>query len=184
MAEIIGTISAVTALAAEGIRLARTINIFVKEIKGASKEAQKTADEVTSTSIIIEQFSKNFELERKTRLCEAKFYNQTNGSIAECKSIFEDLHGILEKAAPGLHENGIFLRKRMKLLWPFLREDIVSIEKRLVKVKTDMQFQLTLMIHAHQIQTDIDAKEKSDRDEVRAKRSLVSVVLEESLPLN
>ena len=63
----IGAISSVASIAAEGIQLAQTLNNFYDRYKNAGREVREVACEIDATSAILEQLVKNLELEKENQ---------------------------------------------------------------------------------------------------------------------
>lgn len=70
MAEVIailGVISSVVGVAAEGLKLSQTLNTYIESVKFAEKDIQGIARDVKHTAVVLNQFGENLKLEEKTR---------------------------------------------------------------------------------------------------------------------
>lgn len=70
MAEVIailGVISSVVGVAAEGLKLSQTLNTYIESVKFAEKDVQGIARDVKHTAVVLNQFGENLKLEEKTR---------------------------------------------------------------------------------------------------------------------
>ena len=63
---VLGVISSVVGVAAEGFKLSQTLNTYIENYKYAEKEITGVASDVKGTAIILAQFEENLKLEQKT----------------------------------------------------------------------------------------------------------------------
>lgn len=159
MAELAGTIITAASLAADGVKLAKTIRVLVKEIKGSGGEAQATIRELELTINILDQFKENMENERALNLkFHARFFNQFKSVTEVCEAIFDDLRHALERAIPGILDSAdldtFVVRKRDSMRWPFSRMDIVSAKKRLEDVKRELQLIVLVVMQIRLVENE------------------------------
>ena len=70
MAEVIavlGIISSVVGVAAEGLKLSQTLNTYTTNVKFAEKDIQGIARDVKHTAVVLNQFGENLKLEENSR---------------------------------------------------------------------------------------------------------------------
>ena len=166
MAEPFSTIAAAISLGAEGVKLVKAIRTLVHEVRGASDEASATVKELESTVSVLDQFTKNVELEQANQVLFKNFFEEVQGTIKDCNDVFLVLRNTLERAIPGILDfegdpQDFVARKRDSFKWPFIRPEIISTQNRLRRVKIELQLKSTVVVHLHLLEKERRRKKKA-----------------------
>lgn len=62
---ILGVVSSVVALASEGLKLCRTLDLYRESVKYSDKEAHGIARDIKDTAVVLEQLGANMKLEEE-----------------------------------------------------------------------------------------------------------------------
>lgn len=134
--ELIGAAAAILQVAEAGLRLSKSIYIYVDTVSSADKRLRRVGTHVETTSQVIREISGVFCQEETAKLVSKGAIKTVYDAAKECKEVFEELREVVEKT------------KKRKWGLPFKEEKLNVLGAQLEKLKSTLHCLMSLLIHA------------------------------------
>jgi hypothetical protein len=146
---VIGAISSVMGIAAEGLKLSSTLNSCVEKVRSAGRDIKDVVQDVKSTAVLLQQFGENLRMEKEVRLFSTEYYDELSRCAKDCQSIFKELELVFPAAINSEDpDNKISaMRGRDKLKWSFRHTKVALLRTNLDRLKLQLNTMLVVMIH-------------------------------------
>jgi hypothetical protein len=101
--------------ASAGLRLSFTLYAFAAALGSAGKEMKQSAKDLSLFSSVLKQLGIKMDQAHKAGFVAIEAYDLTTEIIAECKSVYGELEGMIEKATRPQRKSRLSKWKRMTL---------------------------------------------------------------------
>ena len=141
-------------IAAEGIKLSKTLNTFVGQVRFAEKEIKGIATDVESTSIVLKQYGENLKLESESMICSFEFFQNTTRALNACAMCFKDIDTLLKESATVVENEGVdgtvkyTMKTKNRIRWPWQQSKVAVLRSDLDRQKANLLLMLEVMKHA------------------------------------
>ena len=157
MAEI-GLIASIVSVAGAGISLSTTLYSFAETVSTADKRIKDFATEISLTSCVLEELSRNLRNDKQLRVCSQKAIQTTDDIVRECSGVFEEINQAFEKtlrhtkkaSAPAKGQK-IAVSYIDRLKWPFLQPKMQLLRSNLERLKSTVLLMLNVLMYARKL---------------------------------
>jgi len=156
--------------AAAGLKLSFTLYAFAAAVGSAGKEIRQSAKDISLFSSVLRQLGIKMEEAHKAGFVANEAFDLTKEIIAECRSVFDELEAMIEKATTmekvkvvKMAEDDLTVkevdRDKMtvsfgrRLLYLFQKAEISDQRNRLESLKSSLQVMLALITFTERAQS-------------------------------
>ena len=139
MAEAFGVAAAAVQVADAGLKVSLTLRSYCKSVASADQRIEAIADEIKSTSCLIETLATIFRRNQSTAVMSETALNHANGAIKECHALFAEMEAVITKTKKNSMGRYIF---------PFRESKIEILRANLSRLKQTLDTWLAVLQYA------------------------------------
>ena len=133
---------------------------YVEKVGLADQDIKDIANDVSSTSVVLEVFRENLKLDKQLGICKPEFYEVTSRNIKDCDDAFTKIDETLQKSVKAIKDAPLSeagndpvyeLRTREKFLWPFKETRIEKMRSNLERLKANLNLKMQVMAYAREM---------------------------------
>lgn len=148
--EVIGTVASILQIADLGMKLSLKLCSFYRTAKATNQSMQGLSRDVALTCVILQELGNVLDRDKEGPVTSQSAFDTAQNVIAECKSVFQEIHTAVDKHEQRNEEYG-FLRRAKKITLAFLGPDIEALKTNLERLKSTMLLILNVIIYAGQV---------------------------------
>ncbi|KAJ5764922.1 hypothetical protein N7520_004481 [Penicillium odoratum] len=170
--EAVGTVASILQIADLGMKLSLKLCSFYRTAKAANQSMQGLSRDVALTCVILQELGCVLDQDNEGPVTSRSAFDTAQNVIAECKSVFKEIHTAVDKHERRNEEYGL-LRRAKKITFAFLGPDIEALKMNLERLKSTMLLMLNVIIYAGQVRGN------TTKTTLETQRALIESLLED-----
>lgn len=145
MAEIVGLAASIVQLGGAGVKLSIELHNFTTATARADKDALDLAEDLDTTSSTLDHVGSTLRARHIRPLASPKAIEHATKIVHRCETVFNEVQDILKKRQKVNKQGDTIFTLAGKLSWPFEKEKVELLRRRLESLKLDLSLLLDVL---------------------------------------